>query len=121
MDNLIVRCEEYGDKKKLAIVSIDSDECFGDEFIKTARHQLHDISIRYAIWLLPNAFPTDQRPLKMNKHASNKLLSRTAEYFAVKLLVHLYEQNQKMNALYDEGVITKDELLGSTKLIIILF
>jgi hypothetical protein len=48
----------------------------------------------------------------MNRKACDELLSHSAEFIVVRLMVFLYYQSKKCYDLYDEGVITKDELLG---------
>uniref|UniRef100_A0A6B2KW37 PH domain-containing protein n=1 Tax=Arcella intermedia TaxID=1963864 RepID=A0A6B2KW37_9EUKA len=115
LDNLIVNCEdvEVGDtvKKKLNLVSIDSDECFGDEFFACSG-QTHEISCKFAVWLLPQSVQSKEYSGMMNENACNMFLQRSGEFIVISLILFLLRQNQKLNTLYDEGVITKDELLG---------
>eukprot|EP01125_Pyxidicula_operculata_P006453 TRINITY_DN2236_c0_g1_i2.p1 TRINITY_DN2236_c0_g1~~TRINITY_DN2236_c0_g1_i2.p1 ORF type:complete len:1490 (+),score=291.76 TRINITY_DN2236_c0_g1_i2:40-4470(+) len=138
LDNLIVTCKHYGeDKKKLVLVSIDSDEAFADEFTRSGMG-FHDLSVRFCVWLLPylnqainlrdhqsntsSSSSSQHNPQVLNKnnkhnllhhHAIQEMVSLSAEYVVVHLLCHLYKYNQRMFTLYERQIITKDELLGS--------
>lgn len=115
LDNIMVAVEHISKSpmKRMKLVCIDNDESFADEFSETKAG--HDLTIRYSAWLLPQTRTreqTDKTSLIMNRKACEELLAHSAEFIVVRLMVFLYYQSKKCYDLYDEGVITKEELVG---------
>eukprot|EP01127_Copromyxa_protea_P021594 TRINITY_DN7476_c0_g1_i1.p1 TRINITY_DN7476_c0_g1~~TRINITY_DN7476_c0_g1_i1.p1 ORF type:complete len:1472 (-),score=285.61 TRINITY_DN7476_c0_g1_i1:92-4390(-) len=117
LDNIMVAVEHISKSpmKRMKLVCIDNDESFADEFSETKAG--HDLTIRYSAWLLPQTRTRpgsqyDPSSLIMNRKACNELLAHSAEFIVIRLMVFLYYQSKKCYDLYDEGVITKEELVG---------